>query len=430
MNNSAEYRRRCEAMDRDALAKHQFEKLNVLLARILPANEFYASKLSGVNLPLQSLDELRGLPFTTKEELVVDGAPHAAPANLTWPIDRYVRYHQTSGTHGRPLPVFDTAEDWQWWVDCWQYVLDAAEITATDRAMLAFSFGPFIGFWSAHDALAARGALVIPGGGLNSRARLDLIERTGATALFCTPTYAIHLIEVAQECKVNLARTTVEKIVVAGEPGGSIPNVRERIETAWKARVIDHAGASEVGPWGYATADRSGVHILESEFIPEFIDVETGEVAAATGLAHLVLTSLGRPGLPAIRYRTGDLVSPTWPEEGANRFVLLESGVLGRADDMLIIRGVNVFPTAVENILRSFPEVVEYRMIARKRGVMDELTVEVEDRLESPERIAEELSLRLGLRIDVRLAPPDSLPRFEGKGRRFVDERRRQENAS
>jgi phenylacetate-CoA ligase len=424
MTDSAEHRRRCEAMSPDELATHQLTRLNELLAQILPVNEFYARKFAGRPPQLRSLDELRELPLTTKEELVVDGAPHAVPANLTWPLDRYVRYHQTSGTHGRPLPVFDTAEDWQWWVDGWQYVLDAADITAADRAMLAFSFGPFIGFWTAHDALVARGALVIPGGGMNSRARLDLIERTGATALFCTPTYALHLVEVAKECKFNLARCDVNKIVVAGEPGGSIESVRERIESAWQARVVDHAGASEVGPWGYASADRRGVHILESEFIAEFIDVETGEVASVGGLSHLVLTSLGRPGLPIIRYRTGDLVRPTWPKKGLNRFVVLEGGVLGRADDMMIIRGVNVFPTAVENILRSFPEVVEYRMTARKQGAMDELSVEVEDHLQQPARIAEELYLRIGLRIDVTLSPPLSLPRFEGKGRRFVDQRR------
>jgi phenylacetate-CoA ligase len=423
MSESRETRRQYEALDRAALEEHQLARLNVLLAKILPENGFYAAKLTGLKLPLRSLDEFQQLPLTTKEELVIDGAPHSAPANLTWPLERYVRYHQTSGTHGRPMPVFDTAEDWQCWIECWQYVLDAAAITPADRAMLAFSFGPFIGFWTAHDALVARGVLVIPGGGMSSRARLDLIERTETTALFCTPTYALHLVEVAAECKFKLARCSVEKIVVAGEPGGSIPSIRASIESAWEARLVDHAGASEVGPWGYATADQRGVHVLESEFIAEFLPVE-GEDDSG-GLKQLVLTSLGRPGMPVIRYRTGDLVRPSWPAEGPNRFVVLEGGVLGRADDMMIIRGVNVFPTAVEQILRSFPEVVEYRMTARKNGAMDELVVEVEDHLEQPARIAEELYLRLGLRIEVRLAPPLSLPRFEGKGRRFVDERSR-----
>lgn len=424
MTLNFEERRRLESLDRASLEDAQLERLNQLLAQILPANEFYARKFTGVSLPLASLEQLAALPPTTKEELVVGDVHGNVPANRTWPLERYVRYHQTSGTHGRPMPVYDTADDWRWWIACWQFVLDAAEATPADRAMLAFSFGPFIGFWSAHDALVARGALVIPGGGMNSRARLDLIERTAPTILLCTPTYALHLIEVAEECGFDLAGSSVTRIIVAGEPGGSAPVVRDRIEAAWNARVVDHAGASEVGPWGYADASRRGIHILESEFIAEFVSVETGRPAVDGELSHLLLTSLGRPGLPVIRYRSGDLVRPRWNEAGVNRFVLLEGGVLGRADEMMIIRGVNIFPSAVEEIVRSFPEVVEYRMTARKRGAMDELLVEVEDRLSAPQRIAEEMYLRLGLKIEVELAPPASLPRFEGKGRRFIDERR------
>ena len=416
-------RRRLESLDRAALEQVQLQRLNQLLAQILPTNAFYARKFAGVSSPLTSLKQFAQLPVTTKEELVLPGVDGVVPANRTWPLERYVRYHQTSGTHGRPLPVYDTADDWQWWIESWQFVLDAAETTPADRAMLAFSFGPFIGFWSAHDALVARGALVIPGGGMNSRARLDLIERTEPTILLCTPTYALHLIEVARECGVDLAKSSVKRIIVAGEPGGSVPAVRQQIEQAWQARLVDHAGASEVGPWGYADAAGRGIHILESEFIAEFVSVETGQPAADGELSHLLLTSLGRPGLPIIRYQTGDLVRPRRSGEGANRFVLLEGGVLGRADQMMIIRGVNVFPSAIEEIVRSFPEVTEFRMTARKRGAMDELLVEVEDRLAAPERIAEEMYLRLGMKIEVALAEPASLPRFEGKGRRFVDQR-------
>ncbi|MCG8448616.1 MAG: phenylacetate--CoA ligase family protein [Pirellulales bacterium] len=421
---SAEYRRRQEALDRAELAAHQLGRLNELLATILPANQFYAKKLANCPQRLENLEQLSEFPFTSKEELIAEGDKHHLPANLTWPAEQYVRYHQTSGTRGRPLPVYDTAEDWQWWTGCWQYVLDAAEITPDDRALLAFSFGPFVGFWSAHDALVARGALAIPGGGMNTLARLEVIRRTQATALFCTPTYAMHLVEIAEQNNVNLAHTEVRKIVVAGEPGGSVPTTRARIETAWNARLTDHSGASEVGPWGYGDQGGTGLHVLESEFIAEFLSVETGRPAATGELSHLVLTALGRYGMPVIRYRTGDLVRPTWPASGSNRFVLLEGGVLSRADDMMIVRGVNVFPSSLEQILHSFPEVVEYRITVRKRGEMDELVVEVEDHLQNTARIAEEMLLRLGLKVDVRLAPAMSLPRFEGKGARFVDLRK------
>jgi phenylacetate-CoA ligase len=289
---------------------------------------------------------------------------------------------------------------------------------------MAFSFGPFIGFWSAHDAFVARGAMVIPAGGLSTIARLDLMESSRATVVCCTPSYALHMAEVAAESQRHVARNHVTRLIVAGEPGGSVPATRERIETAWGARVIDHGGATEVGPWGYADIQRRGLHVIESEFVAEFRSVETGQDAAAGELSELVLTTLGRYGCPIIRYRTGDLVRPTWNTEGPNRFVLLQGGVLGRADDMLVIRGVNIVPSSVEQILRGLPEIVEFRMTAHKRGEMDALTVDIEDRLGAPQRVAKELKLRLGLNVDVRSVPLGSLPRFEGKGKRFIDQRK------
>jgi phenylacetate-CoA ligase len=321
------------------------------------------------------------------------------------------------------MVVLDTAEDWQWWIDGWQFVLDAAEIGAQDRIVTAFSFGPFIGFWTAHDAAVARGALLAPSGGMSTRARLELIQSLRATAVFCTPSYALHMAEVAEENQLDVASLGVRRIVVAGEPGGSLPAVRSRIETAWRALVIDHSGATEVGPWGYADAARNGLHVNESEFIPEFLSIETGRPAGEGELSELVLTTLGRAGNPVVRYRTGDLVRPTWQAPGNNRFVLLEGGVLGRADDMMIIRGVNVFPSSIDQILRSFPEIVEYRLTARKLGQMDALTIEIEDRLNDPRRVATELQIRLGLHVEVRTAPLGSLPRSDDKGQRFVDTR-------
>jgi phenylacetate-CoA ligase len=418
-----EERRRLERLDRQSLKDHQLRRLNSLLAAIVPANRFYAEKLAAVQLPLSSLGAIAELPFTSKDELLSGPLACDHTANLTYPPERYVRYHRTSGTHGRPMVVLDTADDWQWWVDTWQFVLDAAELGPDDRVVMAFSFGPFIGFWSAHDAVVARGALVIPTGGMDTLSRLEIIRGSGATAVFCTPSYALRLAEVAADNNINLATLQVRKIVVAGEPGGSLPAVRGRIESAWNAKVIDHGGATEVGPWGYSDADGRGLHVVESEFIAEFHSVETGRAAGEGELSELVLTTLGRAGCPVIRYRTGDLVRPRWNSSGTNRFVFLEGGVLGRSDDMLIIRGVNVFPSSVEQIVRSFPEVAEYRMTVRKADEMDALSIEIEDTMNDPERVAKELRLRLGLRVDMRCVPIGSLPRFDGKGKRFVDER-------
>ncbi len=423
LTTSAQQRRQLEQLDAAALADHQLRRLNTLLSAILPTNGFYQKMFRGIDLPLDSLERLAELPFTTKDNLVGDPTGGDVAANLTHPPERYVRYHRTSGTRGRPLVVLDTADDWQWWIDGWQFVLDAADIGPDDRAFMAFSFGPFIGFWSAYDAVAARGAMVIPSGGLNSLARLELIRSSNATALFCTPTYALRLAEVAREHNADVSSTSVRAIVVAGEPGGSVPATRQRIESAWNAKVTDHSGATEVGPWGYADAEGRGLHVNEREFIAEFIAVDSEQPAGEGELAELVLTTLGRAGNPVIRYRTGDLVRPSWKTGGPCRFVLLDGGVLGRVDDMLVIRGVNIFPSSIEQVLHGFPEIAEYRITAHKRGEMDALSVEIEDRLGDPLRVARELNLRLGLSVEVKCVPLGSLPRFETKGKRFVDQR-------
>ena len=308
-------------------------------------------------------------------------------------------------------------------MDTWQYVLDAAEITPEDRALLAFSFGPFIGFWSAHDALLDRGTMVVPGGGLSTRSRLELLERSQATVIFSTPTYVLYLAEVARQEGIDLRRSSIKTIVVAGEPGGSVPAIRARIEEAWNAKLIDHSGASEVGPWGYGDATGKGLWVNEHSFLAETLQLDSNEPAAPGELAELVLTTLGRVGCPLLRYRTGDLVRATRATDGPRRFLFLEGGVLGRADDMLIIRGVNIFPSSIEQILRGFPEVEEYRMTAFRTDGLDHLRVEIEDSAGQPQRIAKELEAQLSLRVEVILVEPQSLPRFEGKGRRFVDQR-------
>ena len=419
--------------DRKCLHAYQCERLNELLSVILPKNSFYADKLAGLETSMSSIDQLDSLPYTTKPELngLVATAVGAGPTpdendyarNLTWPIDRYCRFHRTSGTQGRPMVVLDTADDWQWWMEGWQFVLDAVELTEADRVVMAFSFGPFIGFWSAFDAAKERGSLVAPTGAMSSIARLELIFSIDATVVFCTPSYALHLIELAEQQKLDLRKSSVRSIVVAGEPGGSIPEVRDRIEHGFDAKVIDHSGATEVGPWGFADKNRTGIHVNEAQFIAEFRSIETDQPAGEGELSELILTTLGRTGCPVIRYRTGDLVRPSWKHESDNRFVLLEGGVLGRTDDMMIIRGVNVFPTSIEQILRGFPEVDEFRMTAFRESAMDQLKIEVEDRANDPNRIAEALQSRLGLRVKVTSVESGSLPRFEAKGKRFIDRR-------
>lgn len=406
----------------------KLERLRALLKTLLPANRFYAEKFARLPPEIESLESLANWPFTFKEELVESAALSGHPANLTWPVERYVRFHRTSGTHGRPLPVYDTADDWAWWLECWRVILDRAGVHAGDRVLLASSFGPYAFFWSAFEATIARGAMAIPTGGMPSVARLELARSLAATVLVATPSYALHLAEVAREEKIDTSGLPVRLVIVAGEPGGSIPSVRGRIAEAWAADVLDHAGATEVGPWGVGDLHGHGVEVIEPWFHPEFLSLETGKAAGPGELAELVLTTLGRVGAPVIRYRTGDLVRPRWPSDeeiaaGGRPWVRLEGGILGRTDDMLVVRGVNIFPGAIDDIVRSFPEVVEYRLTLTKSASLDMLKLEIEDHLEDPQRVARELQLRLGLRVDVATVPIGSLPRFEGKGRRVIDKR-------
>ena len=416
------------AAPRAELDRIKLAKLRACLAEILPANAFYAAKLGHARALPESLAEFSTWPVTTKEELVAGAAATGLPANLTYPLSSYVRCHRTSGTHGRPMPVFDTASDWTWWMECWRAILARGGVGPGDRVLVASSFGPFLGFWSGFDGVLACGAMAIPTGGLSSLARLEMARSLSATVLMVTPSYALHLAEVAAEAKLDLAALPIRLVIVAGEPGGSVAAVRDRIGLAWDADVLDHAGASEVGPWG--VGDRHGRHldVLEPWFHPEFLSVETGRPAVPGELAELVLTTLGRVGAPVLRYRTGDLVRPRFPDDaevaaGESSWVKLEGGVIGRADDMLVVRGVNVFPAAIDGIVRSFPEVVEYRLTVFSRASLDELAIEIEDRLDDPRRVARELHLRLGLRVGVTAVPAGSLPRFEGKGRRIVDRR-------
>ena len=406
----------------------QFQRLRSGLGEVLSSNAFYRRKLAGlVPADLLTLGDLRTLPLTTKAELVRDQLEHPPfGTNLTFPLDRYVRVHQTSGTTGAPLRVLDTEDSWRWWARLWGFVYRAAGVTASDRVYLCFGFGPFIGFWAALEGARLIGALAVSGGGQSTIERLRGIVELGATAVLATPTYALRMAEVAREQGIDLPRSAVRVTIHAGEPGASIPETRRRIEEAFGARAFDHTGASEVGATGFSCETRGGVHLIESEFIVEVLDAATGKPVGEGGEGELVLTNLGRWGQPAIRYRTGDRVRPAWGECSCGRtFVRLSGGILGRVDDMITIRGVNVFPSALEGIVRRFPEVEEFQLEVRPERGMDELLVRLElgdgaPAAELCRRLADTVHAELSLRCRVEAVQPGSLPRFELKTRRLV----------
>lgn len=409
------------AWDPEQIESWQLDVLNRQLASILPKNKFYAEKFGDVSLQLTSLEELAALPFTTKEELVESSAKSNAglSSHHTFDASAYSRMHRTSGTTGNPMVILDTTEDWTRWSWTWQHVLEAARIESTDRVFLAFSFGPFIGFWSAHQACIDRGAMVIPGGGLSSLGRLDFMRQSETTVLCCTPSYALHLAEVAEAEGFSIADLAINRIIVAGEPGGSVIPVRKRIEELWQAKVIDHSGATEIGPWGFGWPDRPGLHIIETSFIAELVPLETQ--VEQEDLKELVITSLGRLGAPVFRYRTGDAVIANRPTDGECKFLWLPSGVVGRTDNMVTIRGINVFPSSIDAIVRKHADVSEYRVNVSRKEFLDQLDVEVEAPESCKAELEKSFSVHLGLRVPVHIVATGTLPRSELKSRRWQD---------
>ena len=391
----------------------QWARLSAKLPELRQKNPFYRAKV-----PVRA-SGLSDLPFTTKAELSEDQAAHPPfGTNLTYPIERYVRLHQTSGTTGRPLRLLDTAESWDWWRECWQPVYRAAGVTARDRIFFAFSFGPFVGFWSAFAGAERLGALCLSGGAMTTAERVAAIVATGATVLMSTPTYALRLADAAREEGIDLARSALRVSIHAGEPGASIPATRERIERELGVEAFDHTGATEVGAHGFSCSARDGVHINESEFIVEVLDA-TGE-ARHEGDGELVLTNLGRWGAPVIRYRTGDRVRALRGACSCGRtLVKLEGGIAGRVDDMVTVRGVNVFPSAIEAIVRRFDEVGEYRVELARVREMDELRCVVEAPPHVADRVGTAIHSELGIRCLVESVAPGTLPRFEMKAKRF-----------
>ncbi len=362
------------------------------------------------------------LPFTTKEELLADRLANPPFGSaLTEPLANYTRFCQTSGTStGQPMAWVDTPESWEAMLNCWRWVYRGAGLEkGVDRVFFAFSFGPFLGFWTAFEA-AATDYLTIPGGGLSSQARLEAMARYQATVLCCTPTYALRLGEsIGSASGVSLDQLSVRKVIVAGEPGGNVPGVRERVEKLWNARVFDHHGMTEVGPVSFESVELPGcLQVIEEAYLAEIIDPQTGLEVDEEACGELVLTTLDRTACPLIRYRTGDWVKKRRIEGR----LCLEGGVLSRLDEMVVIRGVNVYPSAVEAVVRQFAGVAEFQVEQRKVEAMDEIMVLVELLPGTGAEVVRQLEAKLrdtfSMRIPVRLA--EALPRYEFKARRWV----------
>ncbi|MEO6795383.1 MAG: phenylacetate--CoA ligase family protein [Candidatus Dormibacter sp.] len=396
------------------------------IGSLLEWNAFYKERLQ----PVATWQDFERLPLTTKAELMTD--QQAVPpfgANLTFPIGRYSRLHQTSGTSGTtPLRWLDTPESWEWWTKIWaEHVYRAAGVREDDRVFFAFSFGPFIGFWSAFAGAERLGAVVIPGGAMRTEQRLRTMVELGATVLCSTPTYAIRLAQVAAAEGIDLAHSAIRITLHAGEPGASVPATRDLIERSFGAQCFDHTGMTELGPTGVSCEARDGVHLIESEFIFEVHD-DAGSVQAipnsGTITGELVATNLGRWGSPLIRYRTGDRVEVTRESCACGSpFPKMIGGIRGRVDDMFTVRGVNLYPSQVEDLVRRHAAIAEFLIEVKQVRGMEEVTIlyecpETGDGI--AERLGNDLRLALGARIACRQVPVGSLPRSDVKSRRLI----------
>lgn len=418
---------------RTEVESSQLAKLRSLIGELQGGNEFYRDRLSraGVTESIESLSDFsERMPFTTKMDLVWDReefSPYGT--NLTYPFEKYSRFCQSSGTTRGPLPSLDTAESWSAMLDCWDKVFEASGVGTDEIIFFAFSFGPFLGFWTAFESATRRGNLSIPGGGLSSQARLQAMVTHQARVLCCTPTYALRLGELfSEQTDEEIRRYRLERIIVAGEPGGSLPEVRKRLSELWKgAAVFDHHGMTEVGPVTFEHPENPfSLCVIEDAYYVEVIDRETHREVAPGQKGELVVTTLTRTACPLLRYRTGDLVQKSFfaPEQGDGEIFCLEGGILGRVDEMVVIRGVNIYPTAVEKIIRGFSEVAEFQVIQTTQQSMAELEISVEPVGNPAEdlaaRIARELADAFTLRIPVTVVSPGSLPRFEFKSKRWI----------
>ncbi|MDI7260114.1 MAG: AMP-binding protein [Thermodesulfobacteriota bacterium] len=426
-----------ETASRDEIVLLQFQKLESMLKKVYASNPFYQKKFShhGITpLEIRSIDDLQKMPFTTKREFEEDQEKHPPwGTDLTEPLENYVRYHQTTGTTGKPLKWLDTKESWPWRGKCTATTLVAAGVKKDDVVFFPFAFGPHVAYWGLFEGVWQIGALAIAGGGWDTIQRIESIIENRVTVVACTPTYAIRMAEVAQERNIDLRNSAVRILVDGGEPGALVPSVKRKIEGLWNAKIFDYLGLTEVGGHSFqCTMQESAVHIIESEFIAEVINPDTCLPVGEGEIGELVLTNLGRSCSPAIRFRTNDMVKIKKGQCPCGRnFRMLDGGIIGRRDDMVIIRGMNVFPNLVGNIVQKNLSVGdEYRIVAYTKGGLNELKIFLDLSDESRRKrekiendIALDLKSALDLRVEAEVVPQNTLEKSDYKSKRFIDQR-------
>ena len=427
-----------ERRSRAAMTRWQSERLRAQVRHAAAHSPFYRRKFRAAGVSparIRTLDDLRNLPFTTKDELKENQA--AAPPwgdVLAVPLAEVLRVHLTSATTGRPLAFLDTREDWYGFYHSYARSLYAYGVRKADMVMAAFSYGPWIGYWSGFYAAQDLGCLVFPVGGLSTDQRLDALLTYPITVLGCTPSYALFLAEHAAKKGVDLAKDTRIRITWhTGEPGAAIPATKARIEAAFGAEAYDLPGLTEIAAWGFECDARAGLtHVHEDYCYPEVLDEQDRPVGPG-GRGELVFTSLYRKAMPLIRYRTRDIVQVADRTCPCGRtLIAFEGGVHARLEgDKKKVRGIIVYPRRIEELVRPHAAVDEFQVVFRRHEGLDDILVRIDpsaslslaERDGLRARLADDLRTGLGIRVTVEMAEPGALPRWDHKARRVSDER-------
>lgn len=422
-----------ETLPREKLKEIELNNFRRILQYAQQRSPLFQKKFRDINpADIVTGDDLRKLPLTDKEDLrtAQEGKePFPFGELLGVSIENVSDFRQTSGTTGKPVYVPETYESWQWRVEIWCHILWMAGLRETDRVFIPFGYNVYVAFWEAHYAAEKLGCMVIPGGALDTAGRIDKMKEVKATALFNTPTYGLHMAEVAKKKGLEPRNIGIKKMVCAGEP---LPRAtRRKLEELWGAEVYDHIGGTEPCAWAAMCRQRQGLHIIEPYFLVEILDMDTRSCEVTEGeLGVAVVTPLGRRSFPVIRFNTKDIVRKGAAGCTCGRTSIKIQEVVGRMDDLLKIRGVLFTPVSVEELLRGeFPEIEEYEIIVKKKGMMDEISLVFEPVEALGELVMRELLARLSERLKIKtnltfrlvLAKQGTLNRYTLKAKRFKD---------
>lgn len=440
-NQSTFWNPALETLSFENIRKLQLKKFKRIFSWAYTHSKFHRSLYDNASIKpddIQSLNDIRHIPTVEKSMMrdIQGKNPYPYGDALCVSLEEVTSYHQTSGTTGQPIYQPDTWQDWEWWSECWAQLLWAQGYRPKDRVFIPFGYNVFVAFWAGHYGAEKIGCEVVPGGVLDTRARILKIQELKATALMGTPTYMLGMADTAiNEMGLNLSEFTIDKITCAGEPGASIPSTKKRIEESWGAKVYDHAGATEIGAWSFECQEQpGGMHVNEAFFLVEIEDLETGRIIEEPGKkGKMIITALDRHAQPCVRFDSKDIIE--WDSEQCTcgrTFRLIKGGVLGRADDITKVKGVLFTPSSVEDVVRGIDGLGnDYELQINKKGDKEVITLQVEllpgiaDRQNAIKtELSDQLRLKTNLSYDIKFHQYGELPRYQVKAKRFKDLRK------